>query len=170
MWRRMGQSDIPALVAISDAVHGRFSERAHIYAERLALYPAGCFMHQQGPDVTGYLISHPWRRLSPVPLDRPVGLLPRDPDSYYLHDLALSPGSRGSGAGTKAVGLVLECAADAKLDEISLVAVNGADSFWERCGFNRIDDPALASKLASYGSGAYYMVRLLNGQAAGREA
>ncbi len=164
MWRKMGQADIPALVAISDAVHGRYSEHAHIYAERLTLYPAGCFIHEQGGEVTGYLISHPWRKLSPVPFNRLVGLLPEDSDSFYLHDMALLPEARGTGAGTAGVGLVVECAVAANLDEISLVAVNGADSFWERCGFDRIDAPVLASSLASYGSGVYYMVRSLAGE------
>ena len=166
MWRIMGEADIPALVAISDAVHGRFSEQPAIYRERLALYPAGCFVHDQGGAVTGYLITHPWRRLNPVPLDEPIGALPADADSYYLHDVALLPAARGTGAGAAALAQTMICAQEAGFDEISLVAVNGADSFWERCGFQRVDDAGIAGLLESYGPGRAYMVRSLAGEQA----
>lgn len=162
MWRTMERTDIPAVTSVSDAVHGRFSERADIYAERLALYPAGCFVLERDGALAGYCIGHPWRRFSPVPLDRPIGALPDRPDSYYLHDLALLPAARGTGASAQALDLVLAEAASAGLGEVSLVAVNGADAFWRRCGFHPAGDADIARKLASYGPGTVYMTRLLD--------
>ena len=161
MWRTMEQADIPAVTAISDAVHDRFSERAEIYAERLGLYPAGCFVLERNGAPVGYCISHPWRRFSPVPLDQPIGALPDRADSYYLHDLALLPAARGTGDGVRALDLVLAEAASAGLEEVSLVAVNGADHFWRRCGFHPVGDADTTRKLAGYGPGTVYMTRLL---------
>lgn len=165
MWRKMERADLSAVAVISDLVHERFSERPEIYAERLALWPGGCFVHERSGRIDGYLISHPWRRCDPVPLDAELGGLPGDVDSWYLHDLALLPEARGTGAGAAAVDRVVSRARAAGFAEISLVAVNGADRFWERRGFRRIETQALTEKLASYGPGTFYMVRLLDGDA-----
>ncbi|MGE4429593.1 MAG: GNAT family N-acetyltransferase [Sphingobium sp.] len=163
MWRKMERSDLARVSALSDLVHGRFTERPEIYAERLALCPDGCFVHDRSGRIDGYLISHPWRRFDPPPLDRELGGLPGEAGCWYLHDLALSPEARGSGAGAAAVDLVLAHAREAGFAEISLVAVNGAESFWESRGFQRIETRALSENLASYGPGAFYMARALTG-------
>ena len=101
-WRPMRAEDLAAVTAISDAVHGRFTEPMAIYAERLALYPAGCRV-LAGDAVAGYLISHPWYRDSPPKLGAMLGTIPADADAYYLHDLALLPAARGSGGGKAAL-------------------------------------------------------------------
>lgn len=159
IWRPMREEDIPAVVAISDVAHGRFTERPEVFAERRALYPAGCFMLDCDGAAGGYLISHPWHRRSPVPLDRTIGAIPGDAGSYYLHDLALLPDTRGFGAGRRGVELVLAHAGSAGFGEVSLVAVNGADTFWSAQGFSRIDDDTIARKLESYGEGTFFMER-----------
>lgn len=160
-WRAMAASDIPSVAAISDAVHGDLTESAGVFAERLALYSAGCFLLDRDGEAAGYLVSHPWPRRSPVPLDVLIGAIPGDADSYYLHDLALLPAARGSGAGVAVIRQALAHAAHAGFREASLVAVNGADSFWAGQGFAPVDDAALARKLASYGEGTVFMERPL---------
>jgi GNAT superfamily N-acetyltransferase len=155
----MVEADIPAVTAISDVVHGRYTEQREVFAERLALYPAGCLMLDHDGAAEGYLISHPWHRRSPVPLDQFIGAIPKEADGYYLHDLALLPDTRGLGAGRKGVELVLRQAADAGFDEVSLVAVNGADAFWSAQGFSYVDDDAVARKLEIYGEGTFFMER-----------
>lgn len=159
IWRQMREGDIPAVAAISDVVHGRFTERPEVFAERLSLYPDGCFLLDRDGAAEGYLISHPWRRRAPVPLDQFIGRIRDDADSYYLHDLALLPDTRGFGAGRRGVELVLAHAADAGFCTVSLVAVNGADSFWVAQGFSRINDEEIARKLESYGGGTFFMER-----------
>jgi GNAT superfamily N-acetyltransferase len=155
----MREEDVPAVVAISDVVHGRFTERPEVFAERLALYPAGCFVQEREGATGGYMISHPWHRRSPVPLDVLIGAIPEDAESYFLHDLALLPDVRGSGAGRRGLELVLRHASDLGYGEVSLVAVNGADSFWSAQGFLRIEDEAVVRKLQSYGEGTFFMER-----------
>lgn len=159
IWRPMQKADIPAVTAISDAVHGRLTEPPEVYAERLTLYPAGGFLLDHGGDAAGYLISHPWRRRAPVPLNGLIGAIPADADTYYLHDLALLPDTRGFGAGRQGVELVLTQAKNAGFGTVSLVAVNGADSFWSAQGFSHVEDQAVARKLQSYGEGTFFMER-----------
>lgn len=156
-WRKMRAADLPAVEAISDAVHGEFTEPIAVYAERLVLYPDGCFVLDNGDAIAGYLISHPWRRDTPPKLGASIGNVPADADTYYLHDIALLPSTRGSGAGKAAVGLVLEQAATAGQQDITLMAINGADSFWSARGFDYV--PGVAD--ASYGAGSYLMRRSL---------
>lgn len=157
----MRVEDIPAITGISDTVHGRLTEGPEVFAERRTLYPAGCFLLDRGKDAAGYLISHPWHCRVPVPLNDLIGAIPADADTYYLHDLALLPDTRGSGFGRQGVELALAQANSAGFATVSLVAVNGADRFWAAQGFAHVEDAAIASKLQSYGEGTFFMEREL---------
>lgn len=158
-WRSMRADDIPSVADISDAVHGaRYTERPEIFAERLRLYPAGCFVLARGRAIGGYLVTHPWRRGHAPALDRLVGALPDPADVYYLHDIALLPSARGGGAGAAAVALVLDRAATAGFGEVALTAINGADRYWATQGFVCVQD---TGGPGSYGADSHYMRRLL---------
>ncbi|MCW4461693.1 GNAT family N-acetyltransferase [Sphingomonas sp. BT-65] len=159
-WRPMAAADLPAISAISDAVHGRYSEAVEVYAERLALYPAGCFVLEGDGAAAGYLITHPWRRDTPPKLGAMLERLPADADTCYLHDIALLPATRGTGAGRAAVDLVIGQARASGFGEITLMAVGGADSFWAAQGFAIVD--AAPDILASYGPEARLMRRRLD--------
>lgn len=135
LWRAMTAADLDAVVALSDAIHGPFSEQRETYAERLALYPDGCRIFERDGVVAGYLITHPWHR-TPPKLDALLGALPADAETYYLHDIALLPAARGCGAGRHATDLVRAMARRAGCADITLTAVNGADRFWAAQGFD----------------------------------
>lgn len=154
-WRPMIQADLSAVVAISDAVHGNYTEPMAVYAERLALYPDGCAVLERNRAVTGFLVCHPWRGNEPPGLGKPIGAIPAHPDHYYFHDIALLPSERGSGAGKAAVALVERQATRAGLTTIVLVAVNGADSFWSSRGFAY----AAGGACGPYGAGTFLMRR-----------
>lgn len=154
-WRLMAAADMPAVAAISDAVHGDYTEQAAIYVERLILYPAGCWLLERDGKATGYLISHPWAGGQPPALNHPIQTLPDPADHYYLHDLALLPDARGSGVAQAAIGIVQDQARRAGFSRIALTAVNGADAFWVRNGFTAIAGGE------TYGSDSLAMERLL---------
>jgi len=153
-WRPMRAEDLAAVSAVSDMVHGRFTEPLAVYAERLALYPSGCRVLEQDGAVVGYLISHPWHRDDPPKLGAMLGAIPAAPDSYYLHDIALLPAARGAGASKAALDFVKAQTRALGLVDIALMAVGGADRFWAAHGFAyvpRDTDP-------SYGADAYLML------------
>ena len=154
MWRPMQRGDLAAVSAISDAVHGRYTEPVAVYAERLALYPAGCRVLECEGEVAGYLIAHPWHRNSPPKLGALLGAIPADADSYYLHDIALLPAARGTGAGKTALDFVKACARALGLSDIALMAVGGADRYWAAQGFAYVPRDVDSS----YGDGAYLML------------
>lgn len=153
LWRPMRPADIPAVAAISDTVHGTYTEHADIYAERLQLYPAGCWMLERAGEALGYLISHPWQGDRPPALNAPILAVPAAADRYYLHDLALLPQARGAGAEAEAVQLVADEAESTGFARITLTAVNGADAFWRKQGFLPVNDGA------GYGEGSLAMER-----------
>lgn len=153
IWRPMREGDLADVSAISDAVHGRYTEDVGVYAERLALHPAGALAFERDGAVAGYLIAHPWHRDSPPKLGALLGAIPADAGTCYLHDIALLPSARGTGAGKAALDLVADHARTLGLPDITLMAVGRADRFWAAQGFDYIPRDADPS----YGAGAYLM-------------
>lgn len=156
-WRAMRAGDLPAVEAVAQAIHVDYPEDDAVFAERLRLCPEGCLVLDGPAGIVGYLISHPWRLGDPPALDTLLGALPAAPDTWYIHDLALAPAARGSGAAGRVVERAVALAA--KLGSLSLISVGGSGPFWRRQGF--AEAPAPAGKLGSYGAGAAYMVRRL---------
>jgi ribosomal protein S18 acetylase RimI-like enzyme len=155
----MDQADLPAALAVADIVHPRYPEDPAIFAERLALYPAGCLVLTQGEDLIGYIVSHPWIHGAPPALNSLLGALPIPPTTYYIHDIALLPQARGSGAARTVIALLAGRAEASGLSNLSLIAVNDSVAFWQRHGFAVTPDPALDNKLRSYDESARFMVR-----------
>ena len=158
-WRPMQLQHLDAVVAIASRVHPLFPEERDVFANKLAAYPAGALMLEQAGRPVGYCLAHPWRGLQPPPLNTLLGAIPHAADTLYLHDLALLPAARGTGAGTAAIAILLGHAVALQLQRCCLVAVNGSIPYWSRAGFTVSDAPGLRDKLASYGSDARLMVR-----------
>jgi ribosomal protein S18 acetylase RimI-like enzyme len=107
----------------------------------------------------GYVISHPWHDKQPPALNRLLRTIPSSALSYYLHDIALLPAARCSGAASAVIATLIQHAASRNAANISLVAVNDSASFWLRHGFEVLNEAGLKQKLASYGDDARFMFR-----------
>ena len=160
-WRALTTIDLPAVEAMAATVHPAFPEDGAIFAERLALYPAGARLLDLKGMPAGYILSHPWRFKALPALNTLLEATPEDADTYYLHDLALLPAARGTGAAATIVGDMLRHARAAGFGTVSLVAVNGSLPFWYKHGFRAVPAPDLAEKLASYEPMARLMARVL---------
>jgi GNAT superfamily N-acetyltransferase len=162
-WRPMREEDLPAVVAIADAVHPAFPERIEVFAEKRALWPSGCLvLAGRDGSLAGYAVSHPWHARRPAPLDTPLGALPSPEGPRWIHDVALLPQARGQGAAAEPVRRILDDADAAGAPETALVAVYGSEVFWERFGFREPPDltAALLDEVVShYGPQARFMVR-----------
>lgn len=154
-WRAMTAGDLPAVAEISATVHGRYAESEAVYAERLALWSKGCFVWRQGEAIAGLLVAHPWHRATSPELGALLGSIPPDADSFYLHDIALLPETRGRGAGSAATAMVIECAREAGFRDVTLIAVNGAETYWAAQGFTIVE-------AGGYGPGTYRMRRAID--------
>lgn len=156
--------DLDAVATIAGTVHPGFYEAPEILAERHRLYRNGCYLLEVGERPAGYVLSHPWGATPPT-LNTPLGELPSDPSTYYLHDLALLPVARRIGAASKIVDALIKHAIARGFPTMTLIAVNGSQGFWERHGFATKDDRRLAGKLRSYAEDAVLMVKPLNSAA-----
>jgi GNAT superfamily N-acetyltransferase len=158
VWRAMTPADLAAVGGIAAVVHPAFPEDEAVFAERLALHPAGCRLLTVADEPAGYAVSHPWRTGSLPVLNALLGAIPAEADTYYIHDLALLPSARGTGAGAAIVQDLKRHALSLGFASLSLVAVNNSAAFWERQGFAAAPPGAAAEKLASYGGDARLMV------------
>ncbi len=157
----MIEDDLASLLRVATLVHPEHPEREAVFAERLHLYPAGCFVLASASSLSGYVISHPWWFKEPPALDTLLGALPDEPTTYYVHDVALLPGARGGGNASCIIERLVAAARANGYTNISLVAVNNSVPFWERHAFRLVGDDALRAKLQSYGADARYMARIL---------
>ena len=160
-WRLMTAYDLPAVQAIADTVHVDFYESAEVLGERQRLYHNGCYLLEIGEKPAGYVLSHPWTYATLPPLNTLLGQLPAHPDTYYIHDLCLLPVARRIGAASFIVEALAKHARAHGFPTMSLVAVNGSQSFWSRHDFLVADAPHLTEKLYSYEPEARLMVRRL---------
>lgn len=158
-WRAMTTLDLPVIEAIAASVHPAFPEDIVVFAERQRLYPDGTRLLELDGEPAGYILSHPWRFGALPALNSLLGAIPDDADTYYLHDLALLPAARGTGAAAMIVGDMLRHARLGGFPSASLVAVNGSLPFWYKHGFREVPAPELAQKLASYEAAARLMAK-----------
>ncbi|ACL62109.1 GCN5-related N-acetyltransferase [Methylobacterium nodulans ORS 2060] len=158
-WRRLEASDLAAINSIADIVHANYPEDEAILLERLALYPDGCFILARENNPVGYIISHPWQFGQPPELNSLLNSIPDPATTYFIHDIALLPIARGTGAASAMIPNLMRHAATARLPNVSLVAVNNSMEFWERHGFRVFEDPSLGTKLSSYDEDARFMFR-----------
>ena len=158
-WRPLTALDLPAVETIAATVHPTFPEETAVFAERQRLYPDGARFLELGGNPAGYIFSHPWHYKALPALNALLGAIPEDADTYYVHDLALLPAARGTGAAALIVGDILRHARASGFATVSLVAVNGSLPFWYKHGFRAVHAPELADKLGSYEDAARLMVR-----------
>ncbi|ORY19907.1 hypothetical protein BCR34DRAFT_471509 [Clohesyomyces aquaticus] len=160
-WRSLSLDDIPSLISVADEIHADLPEDHEVFAERVKLFPEGCFALVDAKDdgLCGYAISHPIRRRHPPILNSLLGEIVPDADQYYIHDLAILPKAQGNGLAQECVQKLFDVAK--KFPTTSLVSVYGTSSFWSRFGFlpPQDFDHTLEKKLLHYGDDATYLER-----------
>jgi ribosomal protein S18 acetylase RimI-like enzyme len=159
--RMMEAADLQVVLEIQAACYTEVTpESRESFHAKLGASESTCFVATLGDDTVGYLIALPWEFASPPVLDARTCRLPSSPDCLYLHDLAVKPAARKSGAGRALVEAFLVRLKGSDLGRASLVAVQDSWRYWERHGFRPVQPTApLKAKLATYGEGVRYMER-----------
>jgi ribosomal protein S18 acetylase RimI-like enzyme len=160
-WRQMQPADLDAVIAIAAQVHPHFPEEREVFSNRLRLHADGALLLESRQGPAGYCVAHPWHCARPPSLNTVLGAIPPTADALYVHDLALLPEARGTGAGTAVIEILLAKAVLLGMDLCALVAVNGSIPYWARHGFTVRDTPELQTKLSTYGGDARLMVRVV---------
>ena len=158
-WRPSALADLPDIDRIGDAIHVDLPERPEVFAEKVTLFPAGCFVFCQGSSVFGYGLAHPWMLLNIPPLGQFLQELPPAANCLFIHDVVVMPEARGRNAALSLVRLYRDVATRHHLRHLALVAVYGTQTLWSRFGFEAVSDSRLTEKLSTYSGGgtAQYM-------------
>ena len=159
LWRAMVAADLLAVQTLAAIIHPDFPEDAAVFADRLSLHPAGSFTLDVDGAAIGYVLSHPWHFGQPPKLNVILGAPAQPATTYYIHDLALLPAARKTGAAAAIVETLAIHARALQLPNMTLVAVNNSVHFWRRQGFDIVVDPLLDRHLQSYDTQACYMSR-----------
>ena len=61
-WRPMRTADVGRAAGLANSVHLSYPEDPAVIVDRLAIYPSGCFVLDDGGTLKGYMVSHPWVR------------------------------------------------------------------------------------------------------------
>ena len=162
--RALTVDDLPGLLAVQHACYGEgFIEGAEVFARRLA-NPAQCsLVLKDGGRVCAYLAAYDSLLGKVTPLHGDFETAPQ-PDTLYLHDMAVLPPLAGRGLARALLDPLWRQAQARGLRQSALVSVQGSQGFWERHGYaaQPLHDAAQRQRLAAYGVGAVYMVRGLN--------
>lgn len=135
-WRPMTLEDIPTVYLISLFLHSLY-EHSEVFQERMTL-TVGSYVLLHQDRIVGYLISHPYTRDNYPDLNTLIHRIPENPDTWYIHDLAILPEFRGRGMVRPILTQVKELALSKGIKEMSLVSVYGTEKFWTKMGFRLV--------------------------------
>ena len=111
---------------------------------------------------SGYILTHPWRFKALPALNALLGAIPADADTFYVHDLALLPAARGTGAAAMIVGEMLRHARGCRLRQHAALSPSTAPC---PSGTSMASAPLTAPELdeqaESYEAAARYMTKPL---------
>lgn len=161
-WVPLSPDDLKQVNEIADIVHTDLPERNEVFAEKLTLYPSGCWKLISNERLMGYGIAHPWMLFDIPPLDAFLHQLPLNADCIYIHDVVVLPEARGQCAAKLYLDIIRKNASTSGIEKIACVSVYGTDALWARFGFQMYSSLLLSSKLQTYGSTAKYMIADVN--------
>jgi len=158
--RALTVADLPGLLAVQQACYGtRFVEGAEVFARRLAS-PAQRSLVLRGADgaVLAYLAAYASRLGCITPLHGDFTATAQ-PDTLYLHDLAVLPACAGQGLAAALLATALDRARAEGLRHTALVSVQGSRHWWARRGYavQGVADARQRRYLDGYGADARYM-------------
>lgn len=99
-------------------------------------------------------------------LDSLLRALPDRPATFYIHDTALMPALRGTGAARAKIQTIAERASALGLPTLSLATIEEAADFWRASEF--LETPVSTTAqgaLRSYGKNARFMTRPVDASA-----
>ncbi|NIA54353.1 GNAT family N-acetyltransferase [Massilia sp. TW-1] len=155
----MARDDLAGVLAVQAACYPpAMQEPAHVVLARLAASPRTVLVARDDAGVCAYLFAYPSRLGRVTPLGAPFAVA-AEPDTLYLHDVAVAPRAAGQGVARRLVARLHDDAAVRGLRHAALVSVQDSLEFWESLGYA----PAAGdhAALATYPGAAHYMTKRL---------
>lgn len=163
LFRAMTAADVPAVMRIQARCYDSFMQESEAAIRaRLEASPDLSWVAVANGRMGAYLVAYR-SRLGKLGALGAAFDIAAEPDSLYLHDLAVDPACKGQGLGPALVRMALKKAGEEALSYSSLVSVQASKHFWERHGYAVWSglDARQASHLDTYTGQAWYMVNRL---------
>lgn len=144
---------LPDLMRIQATAYGPgLVESEAVLMSRILAGKGYSFVASRDGVVLGYVLAHPWPRRSSPGLENVFSESPPGSDALHIHDMALDERAKGQGVSRMLLAAVEDAAAD-RFEASTLVAVQGAQTFWTHVGFED-EGPA-----EGYDQGARFMAK-----------
>lgn len=160
--RPITASDWPAIMAIQAQCYSELTpESLAVMQSKWQASPTTCLVIEQAKHIVAYALVHPWAQGDAPSLDTEIAY--KESNSWYLHDMAISPAAQGMGLGKQLLKYVIRQATQLTKHGIGLVAVQGAKDYWQQHGF-LLAAPSITLKTAlnTYPADACYLYLTLN--------
>jgi len=155
----MTRDDLEGVLGVQAACYPpAMQEPAHVVLARLAASPGTVLIARDDAGVCAYLFAYPSRLGKVTPLGGAFAVA-AEPDTLYLHDLAVAPRAAGQGVARTLVARLHDDAAVRGLRHAALVSVQDSLAFWESLGYAQAAGDRAA--LATYPGDAHYMTKRL---------
>lgn len=159
--RPIAPTDWPAILALqAETYYALEPESETVLRSKQQLGPESCLVAASGDKLLGYCLAHPWSKQTPASLYHCYSQ-PSGHETLYIHDMVVSTKARGRGIARAFLRHLEQLARQKAQQEMSLVAVQGADGYWSSVGFR---PRATGKSLDQYGDEAVYMWRPLESQ------
>lgn len=158
----MTLADLSLVLAIQQRCYPpAYHEPLAAFENKLKQAPDSAWLAVSGAHALAYLVTLPVDETHFPALHAANWAPPPQAKWLYLHDLAVDPDHRGSGAGQRLIEQALGHARARNTDGLALVAVQGSQPYWARQGFQAraAGHAALLETLRSFGDDACFMVR-----------
>lgn len=142
----LSAADVPQLMLVQQNCYSdELVESAAVMAERIAEFHQSCWGYFIDQQLAGYLLAYPSElgAITPLAATFPVY---QNPDCLYLHDMAISSDFRGQSIAARLLQHAQTEAEKLGLEALALVAVQGAEAYWQKLGFVRVTDIKVAQQ------------------------
>lgn len=158
--RYITSQDWTDIMSIQDECYHAFvPESLSVMQSKWLVSPRSCFVVELENSLVGYCLSHPWDKYNPPALEQKITQKPINPNTLYIHDMALKEETQGMGLGKALLKSCSDFAMEQSLSSISLIAVQNAAHFWKKQGFQEIQ---VNKDLTPYGLNSKLMGLQLN--------
>jgi GNAT superfamily N-acetyltransferase len=133
-------ADAPQLMLVQQGCYStELVESVSVMTERICTFQHSCWGYFVEQQLAGYLLAYPslLGRISALAAAFPVY---QDSNCLYLHDMAISPDFRGQSLAPQLLAHARSQAKIMGLQALALVAVQGAEGYWEKQGFVKVTD------------------------------
>lgn len=152
----MTEADMVHIARIERLAYSEeLAESIEVLGSKFRLAPELCRIARIDGYTAGYLLAHPWDRDTTPGLNAELTVVPEGADAVHIHDLALDPAYGGRGIGRRLVEALAAASLAQGFEELTLVAVQGAHTFWERMEFH------IVAPAGGYDAQAVFMRRTL---------